>query len=125
MVNRSVSQKVLNRLVETQGHICIYCLLPFGTVVDKGASIEIQTPVGDHFEPFVNNTDSSETNAVASCQLCNSIKNSLHFSEVEECRRFVLARRNEKKYRVEFIPSVPITQDGVAWGREYSAYLSV
>lgn len=111
------------RRVERQGHRCVYCLLPYGTVVRRHGKEVTQKPRGDHFVPWAWNEVTDETNLVAACQICNGIKSSNLFETVDECRRFVMGERWRREYRVLFIPTHPLTESPWAWASEYARWM--
>lgn len=117
---RKIPQRVMDRVVAKQEHLCLYCLLPFGTATTKG----IQTLVGDHWIPYSAVPDSSEGNAIASCQFCNAYKSDHLFDDIESARRYILSRRSSQRIGILWIPSTALTDDPMCWTRDYADFLS-
>jgi hypothetical protein len=121
MNQRKIQEPVMRRVLEKQGHICLYCLLPFGTVTSRGT----HTLVGDPWIAYTTGqTSGEESNTVAACQICNAFKADHAFDSVEAARRYILARRVSRHVVVYWIPSVSVTEHPQAWAREYALYLS-
>ena len=123
-IRRSIDRGILDRIIKSQGDLCAYCLLPFGTVVEtKRRGTVVQMPVGDHFIPWVADGRTVESNIVASCSQCNMIKGSIVFDSLEAARLMILPRR-ERTLTPYFVPYMPITRDALTWNVEYDAFLS-
>ena len=124
MSNRNISKSVLNFKIESQEHLCAYCQLPFGSIIQHRMSTHIANVVGDHFIPWAYSGTSEPDNFVASCSVCNGIKSDKHFSDLQSASRFILEFRVKNKYVTQFIPNTPVSLDYLQWQREYSAWLS-
>jgi len=109
--------------VEVQGHVCLYCGLPFGTIVEYRGETT-QTPVGDHFIPWSLSSDTSSDNLVVCCQVCNTLKSDTVFRSVEEATRNLLVERMKRGVRTLFIPQNALTFDPEGWNREAMGYFS-
>ena len=120
---RSISRVVLAHAVAAQGHVCIYCGLPFGSVVTSRSGTTILNAVADHFIPWSMGGSGYADNCVACCQKCNGSKRDLLFDSLEEARRHIHTC-NRKHFSIDFIPSTANTEDPIVWAREYSQYLT-
>lgn len=121
MGNRYFTAESIERVTSQQNHICVYCTLPFGSVVSyRGETV--QTPVGDHFIPFSQSGATRVDNLVVSCQVCNSIKADQLFDSIEHASRYILVRRMEKKIVTYFIPEHPLTESPESWYREHQSF---
>ena len=115
---------VIERATEKQGHVCLYCQLPFGTVVSTRTGDKTQTPVADHYVPVAWYNMRSEDNIVAACQICNTLKADILFESVQEAWRYIAQKRVAKRIHVVFLPTVSLTEDAASWANEYSHWLS-
>jgi 5-methylcytosine-specific restriction endonuclease McrA len=70
-------------LIEQRG-CCLYCLLPLDGWIYLGVNSIDLTLNWDHMKPYVYLQDNPDDNWAAACQICNSIKNDLHFVTLEE-----------------------------------------
>lgn len=118
--DRMIPRGLLDRVVAKQQHLCFYCLLPFGTVTNKGT----QNLVGDHWIPYVVGGNDQEDNVVAACHICNAYKYDHIFDNIEDARRYILKRRNDKRISVWWVPDVAVTEDPMRWARGYAAFLT-
>jgi hypothetical protein len=85
-------------LIEQRG-CCLYCLLPLDGWIYHGVNSIDLTLNWDHMKPYVYLRDNPDDNWAAACQICNSIKNDLHFATLEEARRYIAERRDELGYK--------------------------
>lgn len=124
MSNRNISRNILERAIERQGHLCFYCQLPFGTIARTKRGNVTQNAVADHWIPWAYDANSSETNSVASCQICNAYKSSEIYQFPERATIEIVEARNRARVFVEWIPDTPVSLDGAQWAREYAAFLA-
>lgn len=124
MTNRIITRAILDRAIERQGHLCFYCQLPFGTVARTKRGNVTQNAVGDHWIPWAFSGNSSEPNAVAACDICNSYKSSDIYESPERATIEIIAARNRSGVRIDWIPETPVTLDGNQWAIEYGQYLT-
>jgi len=85
-------------LIEQRG-CCLYCLLPLDGWIYLGVNSIDLTLNWDHMKPYVYLQDNPDDNWAAACQICNSIKNDLHFVTLEEARKHIRERRDELGYK--------------------------
>lgn len=84
--------------LKEQGNRCFWCGIEFGRrILRRGTPIKTEL-AWDHMIPFTYSNDNRTRNFVASCHVCNSIKGSLIFKTIEECRTYVYLKRQEKGY---------------------------
>lgn len=77
-------------ILEEQDNRCLYCGHKFGTLVTRGARVQVWLEVTwDHFIPFAYCGNNRDDNWVAACQLCNSYKSDLIFPGVLEIRDYI------------------------------------
>lgn len=82
----------------SQRGCCLYCGKPLDSVVfRKGESVDLELQ-WDHAIPRAIRVIDEEENIVASCQICNNIKNDLVFETVDEAREWIYKRRERKGY---------------------------
>ena len=103
------------RILEDQGHRCFYCDQPFGAVHHRRAKVSRHRMrvVGgselrgtkitlrvcfDHRLPYAYSQDNRESNFVAACQVCNTIKGALVFGNMDEARVYIADHRRAKGY---------------------------
>lgn len=120
---RNYTPQAIYRQVEAQGHVCAYCLLPFGTRVRHHGRSHTQLPRGDHFVPYALAGRTREVNLVAACQACNGIKSDKVFEDINHAQRMILEWREARHYLVEFVPTVPTTLDEWGWAQEFARHL--
>ena len=125
MAQRNISKNIVMAAVETQNHLCAYCRLPFGTVASTRKGETVQNVIGDHWQPFSYLENSTASNCVASCQICNGLKSSTLFESLEHASVAILAARYRKRISVAFIPETPLTLNPEQWAREYAAYVGL
>ena len=95
---RFIPKKIKEYILKLQQHCCAYCDMPFGFIVyRKGKRIKLKIHY-DHFVPFDYCRDSSKTNIIASCQVCNSLKSCMVFNTIDECRIYLQHKREQKGY---------------------------
>ena len=76
-------------ILELQSYKCIYCGKEFGTSVWRKGKLVILKICFDHFVPFSFSFDNHKYNYLASCQICNSIKNDKMFDTIDEAREYI------------------------------------
>lgn len=86
------------RTLEIQGNKCLYCEIPIGTKVWRGAR-EIHLRANwDHFVPYSYLAANPAANWVLACHVCNGIKVARMFDTVQAAREVILPRRLAKGY---------------------------
>lgn len=107
------------------GFACAYCQIIFGSVVRRPGNepIIIRMQV-DHFRPVSwTGRESDRENCVASCQICNGLKQDSLFDSIINARRHLDRLWVKNGYVVEFIPTRSHFEDPEGWARDYSRYL--
>lgn len=88
--------------LEVQGYRCIYCNIPFGSIVYRGGLelgyLEL-VPEFDHFDP-VAWEDRGVGNIVAACQVCNRLKGSNRFGSLLSAQIHTMQKWISKGYRL-------------------------
>jgi len=77
-------RKYWRELIEHHGPRCFYCGLVLATDID-------------HVIPYSHSKDNSVDNLVPACSSCNSIAGDRLFADVNEKRKYILSRREEKE----------------------------
>ncbi len=90
------STEVQDRILKRQKNSCFYCGYEFDEWFVRNKHARKRTPVWDHLSPYAFSFNSSDTNFVASCAICNGIKHSKVFDTVEEAIKHVRNRLVEK-----------------------------
>jgi len=76
-----------------QNNMCLYCGHPFGDLIVRNGNDWVWLSINwDHFVPFALSNRNPDDGWVAACQLCNSYKGSLVFSDVRDVRTHILER---------------------------------
>jgi 5-methylcytosine-specific restriction endonuclease McrA len=90
----------MRRILDDQGHCCIYCQRPFNSWVyrRKNSRPVRLTLEWDHLVPFSYSYNNNAANFVAACKPCNGIKSSKMFATLEDAR-IDITLRWELKYR--------------------------
>ena len=93
-----ISQPEKKAILQKQGYLCFYCGHHFGETIRKrkGESVVLKVTF-DHITPFIVALE-SDTNIVASCQLCNAIKHDTVFESIKEARLYIKERWRKKGY---------------------------
>ena len=90
-------------ILSEQNYRCFWCNFPF-----EGCAIKVRewkgsphkpvplVPVWDHVEPFAWCSNNNPLNFVAACPVCNRIKGSKMFDTLDECRRYILQKRESR-----------------------------
>ncbi|MCA1832115.1 MAG: HNH endonuclease [Actinomycetota bacterium] len=86
-------------ILEEQQHRCAYCGIEFGDYTfRRGRPIQLRI-TWDHVIPYVYSEDSSDSNFVAACQVCNAIKNARMFESVNDAAAVIQRERWSRGYR--------------------------
>lgn len=80
-----------------QGGRCLYCDLPLNGYVSRGDERIPLRLEWDHWVPR-SGGGKGKDNWVASCHICNNIKNARLFGSISECQAYILKRRKAKGY---------------------------
>lgn len=86
------------RVIERQGYACLYCEIPISTVIRRRGRELILRANWDHFVPYSYSQRNPSANWVLACHVCNNIKTSRMFADVEAARRVILPERIAKGY---------------------------
>jgi hypothetical protein len=95
-----VAQK---RILDGQDHRCLYCCRRIGSVVYKrgeykGRAFGVRLKlVWDHYVPYIYSLDSSDSNFVAACHICNGFKSDLMMDSLKDYRNHI-ADKWERRY---------------------------
>lgn len=111
-------------LAARQNHLCFYCLLPFGAVVEWRGELVILRDEVEHFIPFTIEQRHRMENLVAACHVCNSLKATAVFDSVAEARKAIERRWVAHHIQLVFIPASPITEAPAVWAREFARWQS-
>lgn len=111
-------------LLERQRYRCLYCSLPFGTVLLRRNRQIITAPVYDHRIPYAFLGKNPPMNWRASCAPCNGIKSDLIFVNDLALRRYVLGKRQEKGYYVAWVPPVSSEEGPEEWARAFARWMT-
>lgn len=91
-ISRKPYRQHCNRLVEAQGGLCLYCLLPFGSEVRwKHRRRTLRAEI-DHLVPVAWKDDNRTSNLAAACQVCNSVKADGMYDTIEAARDAIAQR---------------------------------
>ena len=94
-----VPLKVKREILEKQHNTCIYCDCSFDN--SWYMSDKMKSPVKikihfDHFIPWYYSRATAKCELVAACHVCNGIKSSKHFNDIESAKSYILYRREQK-----------------------------
>jgi hypothetical protein len=109
---RKPSVKRQEQIRNEQSDRCLYCFRRFGSVVYikgeyKGQSQHLRLKlVWDHYVPYIYSLDSSDSNFVASCHICNGFKSDLMMDSLAEYRNYLF-----KKWQGQYWD----TEEEVSW----------
>jgi len=92
------SPKEKQEILQGQDYRCIYCDKTFGDVVQRRKKDLVLRIEWDHRICFAYGQNNHVSNFVAACQVCNRIKSSLVFSDLDEARLHLSIKRREKGY---------------------------
>ncbi len=97
-VRKRPSKRRQSEMLELQKNKCLYCLMPFGSVVTRGGLRTILAVRWDHRIPFSISGSCSDFEFIAACQICNGLKGTKIFNSLREARDYMEARRIAKKW---------------------------
>jgi hypothetical protein len=110
--------------LQRQGYRCLYCGVPFGSVLRRGARSIITSVVWDHRVPYAYLGRNPVGNWRAACATCNSIKSDLIFINLVAIRRHIRQKWIEKNIHLIWTPDVSCEEDPQAWATEFARYLT-
>ncbi len=91
-------------ILAKQGNRCIYCSAVFGSeIIRRNKNITICL-AWEHLIPYSYSQNNSDSNFLASCQICNGIKSSKIFNSIDEAKSYIMKRRKEKGYENNPMP---------------------
>lgn len=76
------------QLLVDQEYLCAYCLIPFGSVIQKGRRLKLSVVNWDHVLPFAYLQANPGHNWAATCMVCNQIKGADVFKTMDEIRDY-------------------------------------
>lgn len=88
-IRRLPPLRLRRAVIEAQGGRCFYCERHFGSSVVRRGRLILLRLEWDHKVPFSFDGNNSPANFVASCHVCNAIKNDRCFQTIEEARSFL------------------------------------
>jgi hypothetical protein len=91
-------KKVQDEILKAQGDCCIYCGNPFGTVIMRDSRFTQLVIHWDHYVPYA--YQAGNHGFVAACNVCNLLKSSHMFDNLEQARRHLADRWRYKGYTV-------------------------
>ena len=86
-----------DEILDEQDHRCLYCGLPFGTVVVRRGIPSLLSVEWDHYVPY--SYQYGNRGLVAACDVCNAIKHATQFESLEEARAAIKLRWKKLGYR--------------------------
>jgi hypothetical protein len=86
-------------ILDQQGQRCIYCDGAFGNFTIRNGKPLMLELCWDHMLPYNLTQNNYSYNFVAACQICNGIKGSKVFRDLDEARQYIQERRLRKGYR--------------------------
>jgi hypothetical protein len=95
---RSPNNKIRVQILGAQGRRCFYCGCEFGSVYVRNGRELVRRLNWDHFVPFAYLQSNPNTNWVASCNVCNSIKQGRIFYDRTEARNVISSEARTRGY---------------------------
>ena len=86
---------ILNR----QGNRCLYCHQCFGSEQIRYGRIIVLRVNWDHIIPYAYTMNSKASNFAAACQVCNALKASKVFKDIDSVRLYLEVERERNGYR--------------------------
>lgn len=86
------------RIIAQQGYTCLYCEIPISTMIWRKTREVMLRANWDHFIPYAYSQQNPSNNWILACHVCNGIKTSRMFADVETARRAILPERIAKGY---------------------------
>lgn len=93
---KKISKSTKDAILKNQNFKCFYCERHFGKSVFKGNKEIILKINYDHKIPFVYNQNNFNSNMVAACHICNSLKSSMIFNSIESAQVYLKTKWDEK-----------------------------
>lgn len=87
-----------DRILRKQEDRCFYCNVTFGSFRYRNGLPFIVKIEWDHQLPFIYSQNNTAENFVAACHVCNGIKSSHVFQNVEEAQVYLAGKRKSKGY---------------------------
>lgn len=100
---KRLSKAEKEEILNVQDGNCFYCGNKFGSLYTRGSYIGTLTVHWDHVVPFSFSRNNNQENIVASCNVCNLYKSNRMFDNVEELRKYLKSRFEQKRITVEEI----------------------
>ncbi len=91
------SIKIQKELIRRQRNKCFYCDKEIGTYYVRNNVVRKTTVHYDHFLPFSYLQDNPYDNWVMACNICNLIKSSKVFENMDLAKQFIYTRRMAKE----------------------------
>lgn len=111
-------------ILQRQRYRCLYCSIPFGSVLRRGARQIITAPVWDHRMPYAYLGKNPKPNWRAACATCNGIKSDLVFINDLALRAHILGRRREKGIYLAWVPPVSSEEDPYGWSVAFARWMT-
>lgn len=90
------TQKERDKILERQENRCLYCQQLFGSYFIRGEKLIRVECQYDHLDPFCYSQNNDVRNFVAACRTCNAWKGSKMFESIEQIRKFLLNKWEER-----------------------------
>lgn len=97
-------------LLESQQGCCFYCHCPIGELVQVNGEVRYCAIHWDHVVPWSFSLDNKDSNFVASCPDCNTIKSDKVFNTLTKARTYVRKERINRGLPLFKLPK-PIQQE--------------
>ena len=97
-IRRGPGAKLRRAILERQDGRCLYCGAQFGSIHNRNGRPFLIHLNWDHQVPFSYGYDNADKNFAAACHVCNGIKSSLQFPDLETAMVELASRRSSKGY---------------------------
>lgn len=111
-------------ILRSQGYVCGYCAVPFGSVIRKRNRMLVSAVHFDHMVPFAYLGKNPTGNWIAACNFCNQTKADKLFSSLAEARAYVLDARDRRGDAVEWFAPVSCEEDPERWAVLFASFLT-
>ena len=95
---RYLTKAMKEVILREQDYKCLYCDQAFGSVQKKRDFNIILEVEWDHRTPYIYSQNNKSSNFAAACKICNRLKSSFVFRNLEDAKKYLSDKRKEKGY---------------------------
>jgi 5-methylcytosine-specific restriction endonuclease McrA len=112
------------QILEAQGYACLYCSIPFGSVIRRGRRLLVTVVHWDHVVPLAYLQANPNGNWAAACMVCNRIKSDELFTDFTEMRAWIDSQWESRNIECVWRALVSAEEDPRAWAVKFAKFLA-